>query len=112
MIVTGDVFTHTWDLARATGQSEALDPDQLQRMIAGVGAMPEEVFALTGCSDRASMFQPALTTRPGFWATWAVGRSGASSRQQWLARKYRRETIRVGAGCYLLVVRILWGVSR
>src|SRR5690348_11664188 len=32
MIVTGDVFTHTWDLARATGQSEKLDPEQLQRM--------------------------------------------------------------------------------
>jgi uncharacterized protein (TIGR03086 family) len=29
MIVTGDVFTHTWDLARATGQDEMLDPDQL-----------------------------------------------------------------------------------
>ena len=27
MIVTGDVFTHTWDLARATGQDETLDPD-------------------------------------------------------------------------------------
>jgi hypothetical protein len=28
MSVTGDVFTHTWDMARATGQDEALDPDQ------------------------------------------------------------------------------------
>src|SRR5438128_289513 len=35
MIVTGDVFTHTWDLSRATGQAETLDPEQLQRMIAG-----------------------------------------------------------------------------
>src|SRR5437764_2282301 len=42
MIVTGDVFTHTWDLARATGQPDALDPDQLQRMIGGMSAMPEE----------------------------------------------------------------------
>jgi uncharacterized protein (TIGR03086 family) len=48
MIVTGDVFTHTWDLARATGQSEALDPDQLQRMIAGMGEMPEEVLRSDG----------------------------------------------------------------
>ena len=54
MIVTGDVFTHTWDLARATGQSEALDPDQLQRMIAGVGAMPEEVLRADG------MFGPRI----------------------------------------------------
>ena len=48
MIVTGDVFTHTWDLARATGQSEALDPDQLQRMIAGMSAMPEEALRADG----------------------------------------------------------------
>jgi uncharacterized protein (TIGR03086 family) len=54
MIVTGDVFTHTWDLARATGQSEALDPDQLQRMIAGLGAMPEEVLRSDG------MFGPRI----------------------------------------------------
>ena len=54
MIVTGDVFTHTWDLARATGQSEALDPDQLQRMIAGMGAMPEEVLRSDG------MFGPRI----------------------------------------------------
>ena len=48
MIVTGDVFTHTWDLARATGQSETLDSDQLRRMIAGMGAMPEEVLRSDG----------------------------------------------------------------
>jgi uncharacterized protein (TIGR03086 family) len=54
MIVTGDVFTHTWDLSRATGQSETLDPEQLQRMIAGMGAMPEEVLRADG------MFGPRL----------------------------------------------------
>jgi uncharacterized protein (TIGR03086 family) len=54
MIVTGDVFTHTWDLARATGQDETLDPDQLQRMIAAMGAMPEEVMRSDG------MFGPAI----------------------------------------------------
>jgi uncharacterized protein (TIGR03086 family) len=48
MIVTGDVFTHTWDLARATGQDETLDPDQLQRMIAGMGDMPDEVLRAGG----------------------------------------------------------------
>ncbi len=48
MIVTGDVFTHTWDLARATGQSEALDPDQLQRMIEGMSSMPEEALRADG----------------------------------------------------------------
>jgi uncharacterized protein (TIGR03086 family) len=48
LIVTGDVFTHTWDLARATGQSETLDADQLQRMLAAVAAMPEEVLRADG----------------------------------------------------------------
>jgi len=54
MIVTGDVFTHTWDLARATGQSETLDSDQLQGMIAGLGARPEEVLRADG------MFGPRI----------------------------------------------------
>jgi len=54
MIVTGDVFTHTWDLARATGQDDTLDPDQLQRMIAGIGAMPDEVLRADG------MFGPPI----------------------------------------------------
>ena len=54
MIVTGDVFTHTWDLARATGQSETLDADQLQRMIAAMGSMPEEVLRADG------MFGPPI----------------------------------------------------
>ena len=54
MIVTGDVFTHTWDLARATGQDEALDPDHLQVMIVGMGAMPEEALRADG------MFGPPI----------------------------------------------------
>jgi uncharacterized protein (TIGR03086 family) len=54
MIVTGDVFTHTWDLARATGQSETLDPDQVQRMIAAMAAMPEGVLRADG------MFGPRI----------------------------------------------------
>lgn len=48
MIVTGDVFTHTWDLARATGQPEKLDPDQLQRMLVGIQSMPEEALRADG----------------------------------------------------------------
>lgn len=53
-IVTGDVFTHTWDLARATGQDEALDAEQLQRMLASVGTMPEEAMRGDG------MFGPPI----------------------------------------------------
>jgi uncharacterized protein (TIGR03086 family) len=54
MIVTGDVFTHTWDLSRATGQSDRLDPEQLQRMVAGLSAMPEEALRADG------MFGPRI----------------------------------------------------
>ena len=54
MIVTGDVFTHTWDLARATGQDETLDPDQLQRMLAAMDTMPDEVLRADG------MFGPRI----------------------------------------------------
>lgn len=33
---TGDVFLHTWDLARATGQDERLDPQRCAAMYAGM----------------------------------------------------------------------------
>jgi uncharacterized protein (TIGR03086 family) len=39
MFVLGDVLVHTWDLARATGQDEALDPEEVRGMLAGVEAM-------------------------------------------------------------------------
>ena len=33
---TGDVFMHTWDLARATGQDDTLDPERCAEMLAGM----------------------------------------------------------------------------
>lgn len=33
---TADVFLHTWDLARATGQDERLDPDRCAAMLEGM----------------------------------------------------------------------------
>ncbi len=33
---TQDVFMHSWDLARATGQDEALDPERCAAMVAGM----------------------------------------------------------------------------
>lgn len=41
MIGTNDVFLHTWDLARATGQDETLDPDEVHRMLEGMEPMDE-----------------------------------------------------------------------
>ena len=33
---TADVFMHTWDLARATGQDETLDPEKCADLLAGM----------------------------------------------------------------------------
>ena len=33
---TADVFMHTWDLARATGQDEHLDPERCRRLLEGM----------------------------------------------------------------------------
>jgi len=34
--VVNDVLVHTWDLARATGQDETLDPDEVATLLSGV----------------------------------------------------------------------------
>jgi uncharacterized protein (TIGR03086 family) len=39
MICTADVLIHTWDLARATGLDETLDPDEVHRMLASIEPM-------------------------------------------------------------------------
>jgi uncharacterized protein (TIGR03086 family) len=41
MIYTADVFLHRWDLARATGQDETLDPDKCAVMLEGMLPMDE-----------------------------------------------------------------------
>ncbi len=41
MIYTADVFLHRWDLARATGQDETLDPNKCAEMLAGMQPMDE-----------------------------------------------------------------------
>ncbi|MGI8645869.1 MAG: TIGR03086 family metal-binding protein [Nocardioides sp.] len=44
---TADVFMHTWDLVRATGQDEVLDPDYCAELLAGMESM-EEVIRQSG----------------------------------------------------------------
>ena len=41
MIYTTDVFLHRWDLARATGQDEVLDPDKCAQLLEGMLPMDE-----------------------------------------------------------------------
>jgi len=40
-IYTADVFMHTWDLARATGQDDRLDPERCAQMYDGMRSMDE-----------------------------------------------------------------------
>jgi uncharacterized protein (TIGR03086 family) len=40
-ICTGDILIHTWDLARATGLDETLDPDEVHRLFAGMESIDE-----------------------------------------------------------------------
>lgn len=41
MVYTGDVFLHRWDLARATGQDETLDPNKCAEMLEGMLPMDD-----------------------------------------------------------------------
>ncbi len=41
MIYTADVFMHRWDLARATGQDDTLDPEKCAVMLEGMLPMDE-----------------------------------------------------------------------
>lgn len=42
---TSDVFMHSWDLARATGQDETLDPDLSADLLAGMEPLDEMLRA-------------------------------------------------------------------
>ena len=42
---TSDVFMHTWDLARATGQEVHLDPDKCTQLLDGMRLMDEALRA-------------------------------------------------------------------
>ncbi|HKF78761.1 MAG TPA: TIGR03086 family metal-binding protein [Candidatus Dormibacteraeota bacterium] len=44
---TPDIFMHTWDLARATGQDDRLDPEFCQQLLAGMEPM-EQVIRASG----------------------------------------------------------------
>ena len=48
MIVVGDVLVHTWDLARATGQDETLDADEVARLLGGMMQTSDEMLRSGG----------------------------------------------------------------
>jgi uncharacterized protein (TIGR03086 family) len=41
MFCTGDVFLHTWDVARAAGLDETLDPDEVHAALIGMAPMDQ-----------------------------------------------------------------------
>ena len=43
MTCTPDVLIHTWDLARATGLDERLDPDEVRSQLDAIESMPPEL---------------------------------------------------------------------
>ena len=45
MLCVGDIVIHTWDLARATGLDERLDPDEVHAMYEGMLPMDEMLRA-------------------------------------------------------------------
>lgn len=42
---TADVFMHTWDLARATGQDEILEPEKCRMMLEGMVSVEDAIRA-------------------------------------------------------------------
>lgn len=43
-LATTDIFTHSWDLAKATGQSTDLDPELAEQLLAGSQASIQDAF--------------------------------------------------------------------
>lgn len=58
MIVLGDVLLHTWDLARAAGLDDALDPLIVPGMLAGLEPIDEMLRA-------SGHYGPAVEVPPG-----------------------------------------------
>lgn len=42
-VVSADMVVHDWDLARATGQDDTIDPDEVARMWPSAQSIPEEM---------------------------------------------------------------------
>jgi uncharacterized protein (TIGR03086 family) len=56
---TADVFMHTWDLARATGQDERLDADRCARLLEGMLPYDEALRASGQYGPRAETSEDA-----------------------------------------------------
>ena len=59
MFFLGDVLIHTWDLARATGLDETLDPDEVHAMLTGLEPFDEMLRASGQYGPRVEVAQDA-----------------------------------------------------
>lgn len=50
-VISDDLVLHGWDLARATGQDETMDPVDVERLWAGNSAIPADVIELYRTPD-------------------------------------------------------------
>ncbi|MEV8376662.1 TIGR03086 family metal-binding protein [Kribbella sp. NPDC056861] len=50
-VISDDLVLHGWDLARATGQDETMDPVDVERLWAGNSAIPPEVIEMYRTPD-------------------------------------------------------------
>ena len=62
MFVLGDVLVHTWDLARATGLDETLDPEVVHDMLVGMEPL-DEMLRASGQYGPRSRWRPTPTCR-------------------------------------------------
>jgi uncharacterized protein (TIGR03086 family) len=58
MICTGDILIHTWDLARATGLDETLDPDEVHRFV-------EELEPMDQIIRQSGQYGPRVSVADG-----------------------------------------------
>ena len=63
MFFLGDVLIHTWDLARATGQDETLDADEVHGMLVGIEPY-DEVLRSSGQYGARVAVPDVPTSRP------------------------------------------------
>ena len=47
-VISGDMVLHGWDLARATGQDEAMPPDEVERIWDQLSKIPEDILRRPG----------------------------------------------------------------
>lgn len=90
---TADVFMHTWDLARATGQDETLDPERCAALLEGC-SRSTTCCARAGSTGRGSRCPTTPTRRPGCSRSSAAIRSGQAATDE-LGREVGRGLRRV-----------------